>query len=242
MKEKDATKLEKELSAMEEVGMKFENVHKCLAYFQSQLKVGKNEDNKFGGYKYRNIGQINDALKTLIARTGAVILNYVRWEDKFDQAVCIGVADFHYNGDSIQIEHMVFHPSQRAKMDPSQNAGATSTYAMRYALQDLFLLGDDTSDPDKINDGNTVTEPMSTKKNIVEWNGVEYNYNDNIEREEVRSLLKEFIYSHSKNENREMYVELQKRKSPLLNKEVIDWVKDSDEKYQKESETSTNAQ
>ena len=88
-------------------------------------------------------------------------------EDKFDQAVCIGVADFHYNGDSIQIEHMVFHPSQRPKMDPSQNAGATSTYAMRYALQDLFLLGDDSVDPDKINDGKVEYEPTTIKKNIV---------------------------------------------------------------------------
>jgi hypothetical protein len=242
MQEKNATKLEKELSVMEEVGMKFENIHKCLAYFQSQLKVGKNEDNTFAGYKYRNIAQINDALKPLIARTGAVILNYVRWEDKFDQAVCIGVADFHYNGDSIQIEHMVFHPSQRPKMDPSLNAGATSTNAMRYALQDLFLLGDDSVDPDKINDGKVEYEPTTIKKNIVVWDGVEYDYNNTTEREAVRSLVKKYIYTHTKAENATIYLALKDVNSPLLNKEFIDWVKDSDEKYQKELETSIKAQ
>lgn len=213
----------------------FTDVYKCLSYFQSQLKVGKNEENNFGGYKYRNIAQINDALKPLIEKTGAVVLNYVSWEERFGQPVCVGVVDFRYKNDSIQIEHMVFHATQRPKMDPSQNSGATATYAMRYALQDLFLLGDDSIDPDKINDGKTQYEPTTIKKNIVVWNGVEYDYNDNTEREILRALVKKYIYTHTKAENATIYLALKDVNSPLLNKEFIDWVKDSDLKFKNDT-------
>ena len=44
-----------------------------LNYIQTNLKVKKEKVNSFGGYKYRNLDDIFEALKPLLKETGCVV-------------------------------------------------------------------------------------------------------------------------------------------------------------------------
>lgn len=119
----------------------------ALHNIQRKLKVGKNNNNSFGGYNYRTCADILEAVKTLLPEGFFVTLS--------DEIVLIG--DRYYikatallmNGNGEIYESTAFARESFSKkgMDDSQITGSASSYARKYALNGLFAI-DDTKDAD----------------------------------------------------------------------------------------------
>lgn len=119
-----------------------------LQIIQTRLKAPKSQVNKFGGFKYRSLEDIMEAVKPLLAETEChLVLS--------DKVVLIG--DRYYimatatltNKQGVTITNTAYAREEDGKkgMDASQVTGATSSYARKYALNGLFAI-DDTKDAD----------------------------------------------------------------------------------------------
>lgn len=137
---------------------------KELNQIQTKLKAPKNQFNKFGGYKYRSLEDITEAVKPHLAELGcALLIN--------DVIEVIG--DRHYvkatatlinpEGQSIEVSAYAREPMVKKGMDEAQITGATSSYARKYALNGLFAI-DDTKDADATN--NHEHEQQSQPKRV----------------------------------------------------------------------------
>lgn len=140
-----------------------------LINIQSELKAPKNQENKFGGFKYRSCEDILEALKPLLSKYELLLtLN--------DEIIMIGnryyvqatakVTDS--SGEYIQTRAFARESEEKAKMDSSQVTGSASSYARKYALNGLFCI-DDTKDQDFYdNSSNRVNTPLKLKRKQVD--------------------------------------------------------------------------
>lgn len=129
------------------------NIKEKLAVIQQELKVPKSKPNRFGGYKYRNVDMITEAVKPLLKDQKCILtLN--------DEVVEVGGRIYvkatavieETDGDGgIGVSGYAREQLERKKSDDSQLTGAASTYARKRALEGLFLLDDsgDVTDPDE---------------------------------------------------------------------------------------------
>lgn len=123
-----------------------------LREMQCELHAPKNQYNSFGGYKYRSLEDIAEALKPLEQRLNvSVVLN--------DEVVEIGgrvyvkaTATLYNCEECEKISVSAFAREEETKkgMDAAQITGSASSYARKYALNGLFLI-DDVKDPDATN-------------------------------------------------------------------------------------------
>jgi len=132
--------------------MEFEmTIQKTLSDIQARLKAPKSQENKFGGYKYRSLEDIQEALKPLLSEHGAS----VRIEDDIvlvgDRHYVKATASLMLGGDVITATAFAREPLAKKGMDESQITGAASSYARKYAMNGLFAI-DDTRDADATND------------------------------------------------------------------------------------------
>ncbi len=119
-----------------------------LQIIQAKLKAPKGQFNKFGGFKYRSLEDIFEAVKPLLAETQTTLV-------VGDEIVLIG--DRHYvcatatltnqKGEQVTNKAYAREDSDKGKMDASQMTGSASSYARKYALNGLFCI-DDTKDAD----------------------------------------------------------------------------------------------
>ena len=144
-----------------------------LNKIQKELKAPKNQNNNFGGYKYRSCEDILEAVKPLLEDAIITIS---------DEIVCIGNNNPIYHGkyqDKKGNDHHLLTGEQRfyvkatatitdkdgkqvsctayaresfdkKGMDEAQITGSASSYARKYALNGLLLI-DDTKDADGTN-------------------------------------------------------------------------------------------
>ncbi len=122
-----------------------------LSKIQSELKAPKGQYNKFGKYAYRNLEDIQEALKPILAKHHySIVIN--------DAIELIG--DRYYIKATISLYDdnmaLVTHSSAYARealsqkgMSESQITGTASSYARKYAMNALFAI-DDTKDDDSI--------------------------------------------------------------------------------------------
>ena len=129
------------------------NIKEKLAVIQQELKVPKSKPNRFGGYKYRNVDMITEAVKPLLKDQKCILtLN--------DEVVEVGgrvyvkataVLEETDGEGGVGVSGYAREQLERKKSDDSQLTGAASTYARKRALEGLFLLDDsgDVTDPDE---------------------------------------------------------------------------------------------
>lgn len=119
---------------------------KELNRIQQELKAPKNQFNSFGKYKYRSAEDILEAVKPLLKDCILTISDEVK-----------EVAGIPYIQATAQLSHKEEVASVTAQagisinrkgMDIAQSFGASSSYAKKYALGNLFLLDDSSLDPD----------------------------------------------------------------------------------------------
>ncbi len=170
------------------------NVNEKLSMVQTKLKAPKGQYNSFGGYNYRSLEDIMEAVKPILAEVNAFII-------VSDEIVCIGnglspiacttiesakgkeitktklcggdryyvkaTAIFSDGDNEIKVSGFAREPLDKKGMDESQITGAASSYARKYALNGLLAI-DDTKDADATNkhgkQNGKSTEPAKYKK------------------------------------------------------------------------------
>jgi len=143
----------------------------------SELKAPKNQFNKFGGYKYRSLEDITEALKPLLKKYNLLLLisdEIVNIGDRFYIKANARILDVE-NG-SVIAENTAFarEPLSKKGMDEAQITGASSSYARKYALNGLLCI-DDTRDADATNDGtnDSVDSIVKQINNLIEKTGTD---------------------------------------------------------------------
>lgn len=119
----------------------------ALHQIQTKLNAPKNQENKFGGYRYRSLEDICGALKPLLSETGAVFTMSDEMIQVGDRIYVKAVATIRAEDEPISAIGWAREPSSRKGMDDAQVTGATSSYARKYAANALFCI-DDIKDPD----------------------------------------------------------------------------------------------
>lgn len=147
------------------------NIYEKLMNIQSELKAPKSQYNSFGKYNYRNLEDILESLKPLLAKYKALI-------NISDEIVLIGERYYvKATAKLVDIEKEAFIPAvayaredeNKKGMDLSQLTGSTSSYARKYALNGLFAI-DDTKDSDSINTHTHSKEESKGNKNKPKGN------------------------------------------------------------------------
>jgi len=120
---------------------------KKLSKIQLELKAPKSNFNKFGGFYYRSLEDILEAVKPLLDKHGLTLTisdEPVMIGDRFYVKATARLSD---GNESIEVTAYAREPQSKTKMDDAQLTGASSSYARKYCLNGLFLI-DDTKDPD----------------------------------------------------------------------------------------------
>jgi hypothetical protein len=112
---------------------------------QAKVKVGKNKDNNFGGYKYRSASDILEVAKPIMAEHGCQLIlsdTIVQVGERYYiKAEAVVTKD---KEEIARADGWAREPENRKGMDSSQITGSTSSYARKYALAGLFALDDET--------------------------------------------------------------------------------------------------
>ena len=131
-----------------------------LVAIQTQLKAPKNQFNSFGKYKYRSAEDILEAVKPLLADNDVALTITERINELAGYLVLTSTAIFTDGEDKIVVNAQAGVNPQRKGMDIAQSFGASSSYAKKYALGNLFLL-DDTKDVDSNKKQDTIKSAMT---------------------------------------------------------------------------------
>lgn len=120
-----------------------------LHEIQRKLKAPKDQNNDFGGYKYRSCEDILQAVKPLLPDGTALFLSddIVQMGDRF---YVKATASLQRQDNKIEVSAFAREALSKKGMDEAQITGACSSYARKYALNGLFAI-DDTKDADATN-------------------------------------------------------------------------------------------
>jgi len=131
-----------------------------LVAIQTQLKAPKNQFNSFGKYKYRSAEDILEAVKPLLAENDVTLTITERTDEIAGFLVLTSTAVLTDGEDRIVVNAQAGVNPQRKGMDIAQSFGASSSYAKKYALGNMFLL-DDTKDADSRKVQSTVKKTIT---------------------------------------------------------------------------------
>jgi len=134
-----------------------------LTQIQNELKVPKSQQNNFGHYKYRNIEDIEQALKPLLEKYGATLYVDEDVKQVGDRIYFVEQVNYMDKEQKVSVKGWAREALSKKGMDDSQLSGATSSYATKYALGKLFLI-DDTKDADSQKPTNTATRQPDQNK------------------------------------------------------------------------------
>lgn len=136
---------------------------KKLFTIQKEFKSTKNSENKFGGYKYRNVEQMLTKLRPLLDENELVLtfsdsMKEVAGEIVLETVGCL--MDIN-NGDLYTTKSCVVVDKNLKGMCSSQASGASLTYNHKYCLMGLLAINDGSEDLDSMdftnNQSNTPT-------------------------------------------------------------------------------------
>jgi len=132
-----------------------------LLLIQNELKVPKNQLNKFGGYNYRSCEDILNAVKPKLAEQNLVLTITDELMNIGERYYIQATARLYSPEDDTQLEVLGYAREEETRkgMSGDQLTGASSSYARKYALNGLFLI-DDSKDSDATNQG---AKPVSNQ-------------------------------------------------------------------------------
>lgn len=125
-------------------------MNKQLRKIQAELNVPKMHQNKFGGYSYRNLEDIFEAVKPLLDKYEADLVVTDDVVEIAGRFYVRATATFTSADGEKKVHAYAREEDEKKGMSASQLTGATSSYARKYALGGLFLL-DDNKDADATN-------------------------------------------------------------------------------------------
>jgi hypothetical protein len=127
-----------------------ENSLDSLRNIQQKLKAPKNQLNKFGGYKYRNLEDILEAVKPILEEEKAVLTIEDEVLELNGNLALKATAKLMTPDSFFCVSAIAGIDPSRKGMDIAQSYGTSSSYARKCALNGLFAI-DDTKDPDSTN-------------------------------------------------------------------------------------------
>ena len=136
----------------------------ALIAIQSELKAPKTES--AGRYRYRNIEDINEAVKPLAAAHGCA----VSYTDRFtDDGACVSTCRLIAEDGEITADGVAYVNRSPKNMSVEQASGAASSYARKYAACGLFAIDSSEHDPDRTNakKSTSVATLNSAKKRLM---------------------------------------------------------------------------
>lgn len=126
--------------------MAMSNVLNALIAIQRGLKAPK--DQSAGRYRYRNIEDVNEAVKPLAASCGCAVV----YSDVFtDDGRCVSTCRLISDGGEISATGVTYVNRQPKNMSIEQSCGSASSYARKYAACGLFAIDSSKDDPDRVN-------------------------------------------------------------------------------------------
>lgn len=120
-------------------------VLEALVSIQSQLKSPK--DQNAGRYRYRNIEDINQAVKPLAAQHGCAVV----YSDEVVDGKCVSKCTLMGKDGALSAVGVAYINLQPKNMSIEQSCGAASSYARKYAACGLFAIDSSENDPDRVN-------------------------------------------------------------------------------------------
>lgn len=126
-------------------------IYEKLNKIQLELKAPKNKRNTFGGYDYRDLSGILEAVKPLLKKYKCAIMisdDVVTKEDRTYIKAIVTLIDCE-DGTMCQCEGYAREQDSKKGMDDAQLTGACSSYARKYACNGLFAI-DDSRDLDSM--------------------------------------------------------------------------------------------
>lgn len=137
------------------------DIHKKLQKIQTELKVPKSKYSEYGGYSYRSLEDIYEAVKPLLDREGLILVvsdEIIMLGNRFYIKATATLKDVESDGSFCATAYAREEESKK-KMDAAQVTGSASSYARKYALNSLFLLDDSKdADTDEYKRNEVVTE------------------------------------------------------------------------------------
>ena len=117
----------------------------ALVAIQAELKAPK--DQNAGRYRYRNIEDINSAVKPLAAAHGCAVV----YTDEFVDGACVSTCRLISPDGEITADGVAYVNRTPKNMSVEQASGAASSYARKYAACGLFAIDSSENDPDRTN-------------------------------------------------------------------------------------------
>lgn len=141
----------------------------CITWVQSHLVAPKNQRNNYGGYNYRSVEDIMEALKPLINQARCQ-LTLDTQPELFGNAIYIkAVATFKDpDGNTITATGWAREAESQKGMQPAQITGSSTSYAQKRALGSLFLITDEKDDD--FNNHSTANNPNYNNNNYNNYN------------------------------------------------------------------------
>ena len=161
---------------------------KELVKIQQELKAPKLQFNNFGGYRYRSLEDILEALKPVLKKYNCSLVltdeietrensyKLITKNNKSNSEYVVEASHFVYikatatlineSGESISTTAYAREPISKKGMDEAQITGASSSYARKYALNGLFAI-DDTKDNDIHNGGGYTVNPKTNESDTI---------------------------------------------------------------------------
>ena len=134
------------------------SIVKALSAIQNGLKAPK--DQKANRYRYRNIEDINEAVKPLAAAQGCAVV----YTDKMDftegYVTCVSTCTITGEQGSMSASGFAIVNVENKNMSIEQSCGSASSYARKYAACGLFAIDDSADDPDRVN---ATSKPAASK-------------------------------------------------------------------------------
>lgn len=146
------------------------SVLKALVAIQEELKAPK--DQKAGRYNYRNIEDINEAVKPLAAKHGCAVV----YTDTFYDGMCVSTCKLLGPDDEngileISAQGVSYINRAPSNMSVEQASGAASSYARKYAACGLFAIDSSENDPDRTNAKRPQDGTAKAKKRM--WSAIQ---------------------------------------------------------------------
>ena len=135
-------------------------IYEKLNSIQLELKAPKNKRNTFGGYQYRDLSGILEAVKPLLKKYKCAIMisdDVVTKEDRTYIEATATIVDCE-DGTMCQCKGYAREQDSKKGMDDAQLTGACSSYARKYACNGLLAI-DDSQDLDAMDNTKEEEKP-----------------------------------------------------------------------------------
>ena len=120
-------------------------IYEKLMHIQQELKVPKNNYNKFGNYKYRSAEDILEAVKPLLFKYKTVLTisdTVINKEGRYYVVSVANLNDVEKEENAITVMAEAREAETKKGMDEAQITASASSYARKTALCGLFAIDD----------------------------------------------------------------------------------------------------